>query len=168
MWKAVRKRLNRYLPEVAEQVFKNLNISDGVGLSFALISFVLASFGSVDGLSAAGITSSLAAIGGPVASVLTTLGVAAVSPMVAGVGVFTGIGALIGYGIASVRARMKGSGKSPVVKLEEAIEELKTIEARLKPTRYFRSEIAGIKTCIKELQGQKSKIGHHKKSPSPA
>ena len=156
--KAVRDQLNRYLPEVAKQVFKNVNVLDGVGLSVGLVSSVLAAFGSVAGLSAAGISSGLAAIGGPVASVLMALKVATVSPMVAGVSVFTGVGALSGYGIANMMTWMKNREEKPVMKLEEAIEKLKTIEARLKPTRYFRSEIAEIKTYIKELKLERQNI----------
>ena len=38
-------------------------------------------------------------------------------------------------------------------KLEYAIQELKTIEARLKPRRHFRSEIAEIKAYVKEFEG---------------
>ncbi|OOV36417.1 hypothetical protein [Candidatus Synechococcus spongiarum] len=123
-----------------------------------LVSSVLAAFGSVAGLSAAGISSGLAAIGGPVASVLMVLKVATVSPMVAGVSVFTGVGALSGYGIANMMTWMKNREEKPVMKLEEAIEKLKTIEARLKPARYFRSEIAEIKTYIKELKLEHQKI----------
>ena len=54
--------------------------------------------------------------------------------------------------------KMKGRGTKTVKKLEHAIQELKTIEARLKPPRHFRDEIAEIKTYIKELERQKSKM----------
>ena len=54
--------------------------------------------------------------------------------------------------------KMKGRSTKTVEKLEHAIQELKTIEARLKPPRHFRDEIAEIKTYIKELERQKSKM----------
>lgn len=55
---------------------------------------------------------------------------------------------------------MKSRGTKPAESLEHAIQELKTIEACLKPTRYFRSEIAETKTYIKqlELEGKKYKL----------
>ena len=65
-------------------------------------------------------------------------------------------GALLGWGANKI----KGRGAKPAEKLEHAIQNLETIKARLKPTRYFRSEIADIEIYIKalELERQKSKL----------
>lgn len=54
--------------------------------------------------------------------------------------------------------RLAGRSTKTVEKLEHTIQELKTIEARLKPSRHFHDEIAEINTYIKELECQKSKL----------
>lgn len=110
------------------------------------------------GLAAPGITSGLAAAGGGVAAALGALGVTVVSPMVAGVAVLAVPVLAGGASLGWVANKIKGRGTKPVEKLEYAIQELKTIEARLKPRRHFRSEIAEIKAYVKEFEGQKSRL----------
>ena len=133
--KAVLGQLNRDLPEVAKQV---VGTTLGGAAGAVLISLpVLYSGGSVTGLSAAGITSGLSA---------AALG----AGMVAGVGVLA-IPVLVGGVIGS---RIFTS-KSPVLTLERAIQDLETIKARLKPTRYFRREIAEIESYIRKIERQK-------------
>lgn len=137
--KAVLDQLNRDLPGVVKQV---AGTAGGIGLGGLGSSLALSSSGSVAGLSASGITSGLAAAGAIVGG-----------GMVAGVGALAipvAVGGLIGKRIFT--------SKSPVLKLERAIQHLETIEARLKPPRHFRAEIAEIKTYIKELERQKPKM----------
>ena len=152
--KAVLNQLNRDVPGALNSVAAT---AVGGGLGSIVSTALLYGLGPV-GLAAPGIAGGLAAAGGPVAAGLTALGVAFVSPMVAGVGVLAvpvlAGGTLLGWGANKI----KGRGTRPVEKLETAIQELKTIEARLKPARYFRSQIAQIKTYIKELKQQKPEL----------
>ena len=62
------------------------------------------------------------------------------------------------WALTYISPKIKGRGTRPVEKLEIAIQELRIIEARLKPTRYFRSQIAQIKTYIKALKQQKPEL----------
>jgi len=101
----------------------------------------------IPGLTAPGITTALAAAG-------AVLG----GGMAAGVSVLAVPVVVLGLGGYTVASAMKGRGTKPVEKLQHAIQELKTIEARLKPRRYFRSEIAQIEDDIKGLEYQKSKL----------
>ena len=73
--------------------------------------------------------------------------------MAAGVFVMAGLPALVGGALLGWGANtIKGRGAKPAEKLEHAIQNLETIKARLKPTRYFRSEIDEIKIYIKVLE----------------
>ena len=139
--KAVLSRLDRDLPGVFKKV---VGTTGGGALGGGLISLPALWFGgSVTGLSAAGITSGLSAV---------ALG----AGMVAGVGVLAlpvlG-GGIIGY-IATARNRRGKTAK----KIDNAVRKLKTIEAHLQPSRYFRNEIAQIEADIKKLENQKPKL----------
>ena len=154
--KAVRNRLNRDVPGALNSVAATVG---GGGLGTIVSTALLYGLGPT-GLAAPGIAGGLAAAGGPVAAGLAALGVTVVSPMVAGVVVLAvpvlAGGSFLRWGTSKI----KGRGIKPVEKLEIAIEELKTIEARMKPSRQFRSEIAEIKIYIKqlELEGKKYKL----------
>ena len=89
------------------------------------------------------------------AIVLQALGVPVISPVIAFVSLVA-VPTLVGLGTYATVTTIKDRH---IKKLEHAIQELKTIEARLKPARYFRNEIAQIEDDIKqlELERQKSK-----------
>lgn len=136
--KAVLGQLNRDLPEVAKQV---VGTTLGGAAGAGLISLPVLSFGgSVTGLSAAGITSGLSA---------AALG----AGMVPGVGVLA-IPVLVG----GLIGRRIFTSKKPVLRLEQAIQHLERTKARLKPTRYFRREIAEIENYIRKIERQKAKM----------
>ncbi len=154
--KAVLGQLNKDVPGVVNSVAAT---AGGGALGAGLMSLPALWFGgSVTGLSAAGITTGLSAAGGGVAAALGALGVTVVSPMVAGVAVLAVPVLAGGASLGWVANKIKARGTKPVEKLEYAIQELKTIEARLKPRRHFRSEIAEIKSYVKEFEGQKSRL----------
>ena len=149
--KAVRDQTDRDVPGVLKSV---ATAGGSAALGGGLISLPVLWFGgSVTGLSAAGISSGLAAAGGCLAAVLRGV----VSPMVAGVGVLAAPVVALGVSGYAIASAMKSRDTKPVVKLGHAIQELKTIEARLKPPRQFKSEIAEIKTHIKELELERQK-----------
>ncbi len=151
--KAVLNQLNRDLPAVF-----SVTATAGGGLLGGLGSTALLYGLGTPGVAAPGITTALAAAGGWVSAGLGALGVTVISPMVAGVVVLS-VPVLVGGTLLRWGAnKMKGRGTKTVEKLEHAIQELKTIEARLKPPRHFRDEIAEIKTYIKELERQKPKM----------
>ena len=152
--KVVLGQLNRDVPGVVNSVAATA----GGGLLGGLGSTALLYGLGTSGLAAPGITSGLAAAGGGVAAALGALGVTVVSPMVAGVAVLAVPVLAGGASLGWVANKIKGRGTKPVEKLEYAIQELKTIEARLKPRRHFRSEIAEIKAYVKEFEGQKSRL----------
>ena len=152
--KVVLGQLNRDGPGVVNSVAATA----GGGLLGGLGSTALLYGLGTSGLAAPGITSGLAAAGGGVAAALGALGVTVVSPMVAGVAVLAVPVLAGGASLGWVANKIKGRGTKPVEKLEYAIQELKTIEARLKPRRHFRSEIAEIKAYVKEFEGQKSRL----------
>ncbi|MCY4056176.1 MAG: hypothetical protein OXF67_10065 [Cyanobacteria bacterium MAG CAR4_bin_6] len=141
--KAVRNRLNRDVPGLEMAAAAGGSLLGGLGSTALLYGL------GIPGLMAPGITTALATagalVGGGMAAGVTVLAM----PVVA-----LGVG---GYAIVSA---MKSRGTKPAESLEHAIQELKTIEACLKPTRYFRSEIAEIKTYIKQLdlESQKYKL----------
>lgn len=152
--KVVLGQLNRDVPGVVN----SMAATAGGGLLGGLGSTALLYGLGTSGLAAPGITSGLAAAGGGVAAALGALGVTVVSPMVAGVAVLAVPVLAGGASLGWVANKIKGRGTKPVEKLEYAIQELKTIEARLKPRRHFRSEIAEIKAYVKEFEGQKSRL----------
>lgn len=152
--KVVLGQLNRDVPGAVNSVAATA----GGGLLGGLGSTALLYGLGTSGLAAPGVTSGLAAAGGGVAAALGALGVTVVSPMVAGVAVLAVPVLAGGASLGWVANKIKGRGTKPVEKLEYAIQELKTIEARLKPRRHFRSEIAEIKSYVKEFEGQKSRL----------
>ena len=156
--KVVLGQLNRDVPGVVNSVAATASGGLLGGLLGGLGSTALLSAWGIPGLAAPGITSGLAAAGGGVAAALGALGVTVVSPMVAGVAVLAVPVLAGGASLGWVANKIKGRGTKPVEKLEYAIQELKTIEARLKPRRHFRSEIAEIKAYVKEFEGQKSRL----------
>ena len=142
--KAVLRQLHKDQPEVFKKV---VGTAGGTALGSMVSLTALSLGGPIAGLSAPGITGGLAAAGALVGGGMAVgLGVLAAPVVALGVG---------GYAIAST---IKSRGTKPVMTLGEAIQNLKTIKAHLKPTRYFRSEIAQIDDYIKKLERQKSKV----------
>lgn len=125
-------------PEMVEGVAAGVGGSLGAGASFTALYFG----GSVVGLSAAGVTSGLAAAGGLVGG-----------GMVAGMGVLTAPVALTAVaGYALVRRRR--SAKRAVA-LGTAIEKLYRIQERLAANaEYFRQELAEINAYIDTFENK--------------
>jgi len=141
--KAVLNQIKRDVPGLEVAATAGGSLLGGLGSTALLYGL------GIPGLAAPGIATALATAGALVGGGMAA-GVTVLAMPVVGLGVG-------GYAIASA---MKSRGTKSVEKLQHAIQELRTIAARLKPTRQFHSEIAEIKTYIKELEleGQKYKL----------
>jgi len=133
--KKVVAELESGFPGITEGLATAIGASGGAASSFVALIFL----GKVTGLSAAGITSGLAAAGSIIGG-----------GMVAGIGVLAAPVAILGvagYGLAKKRRNAKLA-----VALTAAIKKLYDIQTRLmQNAEYFKEEIAGIKATIDYL-----------------
>lgn len=135
---AIMNELENDYPGITEGVASFLGAGVGAGGSLAALSTL-----GVSGLSAAGITSGLAAAGSIVGG-----------GMVAGIGVLAAPIAILGVaGYAIAKSHKNGRMAAA---LSTAISKLYSVQEKLmENAEYFQEEIAGIKATISLLKGKK-------------
>ena len=135
---AIMNELENDYPGITEGVASFLGAGVGAGGSLAALSTL-----GVSGLSAAGITSGLAAAGSIVGG-----------GMVAGIGVLAAPIAILGVAGYAIAKSHKNANMAAA--LSTAISKLYSIQERLmENAEYFQEEIAGIKATISLLKGKK-------------